>query len=194
MKKLITFSYVCVLISIALSSCGPNASIVKRHYTKGYYVDWGRSKYGSTISKKENTSVRTDSKISLAAVSVKEVGNILPLNTTIPITNKVVSTGRIEHYKALAATAAKQMPNQNISTSQNPSTANEKLLYQAGSEYHGDDEGARAALSLLWIVIIVILILWLIGILAGGFGLGGLVNLLLVIALILLILWLLRVM
>ncbi|HWY38270.1 MAG TPA: DUF5670 family protein [Bacteroidia bacterium] len=38
-----------------------------------------------------------------------------------------------------------------------------------------------------------ILILWAIGFLAGGFGLGGLINLLLLVALILLILWLLRI-
>jgi hypothetical protein len=56
-----------------------------------------------------------------------------------------------------------------------------------------EDSSEHAALSLLWIVILVILILWLIGILAGGLGLGVLINLLLVIALVLLILWLLRI-
>ncbi len=49
------------------------------------------------------------------------------------------------------------------------------------------------ALSLLWIVILVLVILWLLGFITGGFGLGGLIHLLLLIALILLILWLLRI-
>jgi hypothetical protein len=51
----------------------------------------------------------------------------------------------------------------------------------------------EGALSLIWIVILVLLILWALGLLAGGWGLGGLINILLVIALILLILWLLRI-
>jgi hypothetical protein len=51
-----------------------------------------------------------------------------------------------------------------------------------------DDE-----LSLLWIVILVLLIVWAAGLIGGGWGLGGLINILLVIALVLLILWLLRV-
>ena len=49
------------------------------------------------------------------------------------------------------------------------------------------------ALSLLWIIILVLLILWALGWGFGGFGLGGLIHVLAVIALILLILWLLRV-
>ena len=48
-------------------------------------------------------------------------------------------------------------------------------------------------LSLFWIIILVILILWALGLLSGGWGLGGFINILLIIALILLILWLLRV-
>lgn len=50
-------------------------------------------------------------------------------------------------------------------------------------------EPREDGLSLLWIIIVVILILWALG-LIGGYG-GSLIHLLLVIALILLILWLL---
>ncbi len=46
-------------------------------------------------------------------------------------------------------------------------------------------------LSMLWIVIIVLIVLWALGLIAGNFG--GLIHLLLLIALILLILWLLRI-
>ena len=48
----------------------------------------------------------------------------------------------------------------------------------------------EGGMSMLWIVIIIVLILWLLGYLVG---LGSFIHLLLVIALILLILWLLRV-
>jgi hypothetical protein len=54
----------------------------------------------------------------------------------------------------------------------------------------GNGDEAR---SLFWIVILVLLILWALGIISGSFGLGILFNLLLLIALILLILWLLRI-
>ena len=45
-------------------------------------------------------------------------------------------------------------------------------------------------LSLFWVVILIVLVLWALGLLAG---LGGLINILLVIALVLLILWLLEI-
>lgn len=46
-------------------------------------------------------------------------------------------------------------------------------------------------LSLFWIVVVIILIIWVIGAFTGGFGIGGAIHLLLILALILLILWLL---
>ncbi|HEV7229718.1 MAG TPA: lmo0937 family membrane protein [Bacteroidia bacterium] len=54
------------------------------------------------------------------------------------------------------------------------------------------DDAADDARSLLWIIIVLILILWLIGVIAGGFGLGEFIHILLIIALVLFILWLLR--
>jgi hypothetical protein len=51
----------------------------------------------------------------------------------------------------------------------------------------------NAALSLIWIVILVLIILWILGLISGGWGMGAFINVLLVIALILLILWLLRI-
>src|SRR3990167_5281695 len=59
---------------------------------------------------------------------------------------------------------------------------------QSGSAVHDGD-----GLSLFGIIILIILILWLVGAISGGWGLGGLIHILLVIALILLILWLLRI-
>lgn len=57
---------------------------------------------------------------------------------------------------------------------------------------HSDSmKDSSEGLSLFWIVILIILILWAIGFIGGS--IGGLINLLLLVALILLILWLLRV-
>lgn len=51
----------------------------------------------------------------------------------------------------------------------------------------------RSDLSLLWIVIVIVLIIWLVGWSLGGFGLGSFIHILAIIVLILLILWLLKI-
>jgi hypothetical protein len=62
----------------------------------------------------------------------------------------------------------------------------ERMITKPNTTANNDD-----GLSVLWVVVLVLLILWAVGL--WGFNLGGLINILLVIALILLILWLLQV-
>jgi hypothetical protein len=76
-----------------------------------------------------------------------------------------------------------------IDAHQKDPKASWKTLKSLKKEARGSSDDA---LSLLWIVILVVLLLWLLGVIAGGLGLGGLIHILLVIALILLILWLIR--
>jgi hypothetical protein len=66
-----------------------------------------------------------------------------------------------------------------------------KFKKQLKSSLFPSPNPVTSDLSLLWIVIIVLIVLWALGLIAGNFG--GLIHLLLVIALILLILWLLRI-
>lgn len=70
---------------------------------------------------------------------------------------------------------------------QKPIKTIDKLIDSRKLQAGSDDDG----LSLFWIIILIVLILWLLGFISGNFG--GIINLLLIIALILLILWLLKV-
>jgi hypothetical protein len=53
--------------------------------------------------------------------------------------------------------------------------------------------GPSDGYSLLWIIIVVLAVLYLIGLLTGGFGLGPIIHVLIIVAVVLLILWLLKV-
>src|SRR6185312_9721473 len=176
-----------------LSSCSSNVSIVKRHYRGGYYVDYSKKapSVNYVTAKPERKPVVT-SLLSpeLPGIPEQYVATNNQINSTlidVPANKKVP-------FKSKHSVAnAKQLLTQPFAVAKNatPAIQNTPVFAYEGSA--GYDGGERAALSLLWIVIIVILILWLIGIIAGGWGLGGLINLLLIIAIILLVLWLLRI-
>lgn len=199
MKKLTFYSIACLAVGIILSSCQSNLSITKRHYTNGYYVDFGKS--NKSLAENKTPSVPAEVKPVTPVSSVNVIANkpaaqskSKELNeVSIPATNPSGVSKALKIKKTLGSMPFIGTPEAKKSAvSVNENVANQKLATDSVNKI-SDDEPARAALSLLWIVIVVILILWLIGILAGGFGLGGFINLLLVIALILLILWLLRV-
>jgi hypothetical protein len=187
MKKLLTYSTLCIVAGILLSSCSSNVSIAKRHYRSGYYVAYSKKAPAVNYS-----SAKPERKPMLALLPSPELPGIPEqyvsaenqINTTlidVPADKKTPL--KVRH------TIAKQIINQpvTIAKSATQTVTNNVSSYEGNV---GGDRGERAALSLLWIVIIVILILWILGLAAG---VGGFINLLLVIALILLILWLLRI-
>jgi hypothetical protein len=195
MKKLLTIFSICITACILFSSCGSNMSIAKRHYNKGYYIEYAK-RAPTTNPQKAGTKI-AQTKKALPSQTVQNTAKQTTVHKQInqdiqPIPAVVTAGNENRPYKATSKTSSKSTLPQNIASSETPVLQTNQTASDI-SGYHGDGGGERAALSLLWIVIIIILILWLIGILAGGFGLGGLINLLLVIALILLILWLLRV-
>ena len=188
-KNLFTFAITCVIASILFSSC----SITKRHYTNGYYVSHSSGKQTTAskaqepiVQKKTNPSLYSiqnlpqENSVSSEAVqpAVQEKGTITASNKqVVSKTNATrVANTHAKHpmYQSAIAPVKKR----------SSSFANKKV---------SADSLAGDALSLFWIIILILLILWLVAILTGGWGLGGFVYLLLVIALILLILWLLRI-
>ncbi len=183
MKKLIIYPVLCLIAILLMPSCKGRMGITKRHYTKGYYVSHTKTK-NKTIalntSAKSAESEKLNSIRVLSAVSTDNKTEMAPK----PKENAVAS----------ASSVKKENSNQTLTPSykntgmSKPVAEFRKLVLQPRTSA-GDGEG----LSLFWIVILVILLLWAFGFLAGGFGLGGLINILLVVALILLILWLLRV-
>lgn len=194
MKKLLIPFVIFVAAVMTLSSCSnlSKISITKRHYRSGYYVDFG----GNRNIPPAPVSARTERTGKQPASALAKPGNYI--NTTIPApsTHKLPLVQKVkEPLKTLEIVSKKvvpQEPFQKIGTYPNSILNNDRQTMSQAAQYDGE-HGERAALSLLWIVIVVILILWLIGILAGDFGIGPLINILLLIALVLLILWLLRI-
>jgi len=189
MKKIHVPLILFVFAGILFSSCSNSSKLAftKRHYRNGYFVDnIGKIK---TIPAIAGIPAKATQQIITPAITKSE--NPITINVPVIASQKAQLTGSTIN----SASTGKNILIANTYATNNISQGLVLGNKEAISASTGDDGGSseRAALSLLWIVIVVILILWLIGILAGGFGLGGLVNLLLVIALILLILWLLRI-
>jgi len=201
MKKLFIPLTLIALAGILFSSCSNSSKLAfnKRHYRSGVFVD---------AADKNRTINLPAAVIPVPARNpisgIPSTENSTAVNTPIVASQKSVKAQKFTAYQkiqvsndafinATASTKNIFIPNSWAinNADKNFLSANEQILSESNGMGGGASE--RDALSLLWIVIVVILILWLIGIIAGGFGLGGLINLLLVIALILLVLWLLRV-
>jgi hypothetical protein len=197
MKKLLVITSACIIACIFFSSCGTSLSIAKRHYRKGFYVEFAKHNQAPSPVKNAEKKPSPDKRTILSYSVLKPekrivemAGNIIPKPTQVQSIHKTTG-GKPQLYKTVS------MQN-SLLTDKQTNAVTKNIAIQTGpfftqdSEYH-DDGGGRAALSLLWIIIVIILIIWLIGILAGNFGIGPVINVLLIIALILLILWLLRI-
>ena len=188
MKKIIMFSAICALAGILFTSCNSNWSISKRHFNNGYYVDNGKNKHAEVIAidKKERTKGEQDD-FSRSDESIK------------PDTEKV--TGTQQH--AITVVSGKQTPGKTaaekkklnaerpVNTFKNPSQKIKETFSKINQKKNAKEDGE--GLSLFWIIILIILILWVLGVISTGFAIGSIINLLLLAALILLILWLLRI-
>lgn len=196
MKKVFTFSITCLILSILVASCGSSATFTKRRYNKGYYV--------STNFKKHSVETQQDEEESKGQIEINET----PENTVTASNNTENTNSEIrsaEHSDAVnTENESNQESNrveeqkeettkpssiQTLKNNLNPIVKLKTTIADKKSKHPSHSDGD--ALSLLWIVIVVLIILWALGLIAGEFG--GLIHLLLVIALILLILWLLRI-
>jgi hypothetical protein len=202
MKKTIQFSILLMIFGIFLGSCGSSYSLTKRKHNKGYHIS-ANKKY-STSNEKQELAVRQE-------IEVQE---------TIENSNSIEkeeihfqSTERVEHTNTSSeledATTLKQtkhaVQSTDVSTVSEQSSKLEirslilplTILKSINNNFKStankmQRRSSDQGLSLLWIVIIVLLVLWAIGY-GGGISTSGLIHLLLLVALILLILWLLRV-
>jgi uncharacterized membrane protein len=192
MKKLFTLNAIFIVLCLLLSSCSSNISIVKRHYTKGYYIEYAKLAQTVPQNKPERTYER---KAMVSTHTIPGLSKELYVKTDFNEDIKVPDIIPVEKQrknKAITHVTTKLPITQQLTTTNEPVLQSQRTALSQASDY-GEGHSERAALSLLWIIILILLILWLVGLLAGGFGLGGLINVLLVIALVLLILWLLRI-
>lgn len=180
--KLIYFAGV-IIAACLLGACHPGNILLKRHYTSGYY-------YAHAAKKKDTSPVAYGSNTTRGAVSVPQAVDkqLFMAGANEP----AQPVARVDHGLATGKTSfnkSDKKVHRPPVYSLAPVVPNLRLaeMHPAFRPLASDRDG----LSLLWIVILVILILWAVGYL--GFGAGNLINLLLVVALILLILWLLRI-
>lgn len=191
MKNLITSIAICLVTAILLSACSTSGAFTKRRYTRGYYISHQHTKHNPPAhpaaekagpqpvaeAPARNTESVTAPQIAYATQTTQKSGKIA----------RVLSV--IKQKTAANRYAKKSVSAEPVQLSLRESYRSSHATLSAAKPMASDQD----ALSLFWIVILVILILWLLGVLTGGWGLGGLINILLVIALILLILWLLRI-
>jgi hypothetical protein len=193
MKKLFTFSIVCIAASIFFSSCSSSLFVAKRHFNNGYYIAYNKGKAPAHTSIKEKeVQLKTQEPFrSLEGKAGQNSINGYSGQEPVADNNDVVAYNATAHHKSISQKSAKKelMQKMEIVVNQVPQV---KRAIIKTNHMIGTSTDDKDGLSLFWIVILVILILWALGF--WGFGLvSGVINLLLLIALILLILWLLQI-
>jgi cobalamin biosynthesis Mg chelatase CobN len=178
-------------ILIIASSCNNSRgiSITKRHYSKGNYVSVNKKLKSKNHHKNEdqwltNNEVNNETEAKINESTQEE---------TVVEANAAVKVNQPIKEKSNRLTQMINSANQE-KTKEAASNSNDLLKVKKGNKiFQAVKAKANGeARSLFWLVITILLIIWLVALISGGWGLGGLVNILLLIALILFILWLLR--
>jgi hypothetical protein len=190
MKNLLTSISLLIIIIVGFSSC-ETASIMKRHYNKGYYV----SKKHKPSDVKTNPSLSTEQ---APAIEPEVIEKIAQRSENAQETEPaVVVPKKDERFDHSSSKQAKKqlMKEAGVANAFSPKNmitspfSIKKNLKEAVAQ----DDVARDALSLLWILILILLIAYVVGLIFDLFGLGPVFHILGAIVLILLILWLLRI-
>lgn len=199
MKRIYTLITLLLLTGILLPSCG--LTIEKRKHNKGFYVHNNRK---APEAKEHKGVIRPEEPSTLAAT---ETETVIPDQIVSETTEKTAPGALTDKTPAPAVPnevpAAKQknrnaVPHNGIAQHRETKSPIEKMAERNPLKKKLDNQKMKAraadeALSLFWIVILILLILWAVGVISGGWGLGGVIYILLIIALVLLILWLLRI-
>jgi hypothetical protein len=183
MKKLISSALVLFTLLATLSACVSSSKMKNRHYQQWSEISGKTNKTEnqerSTVYIEPNTTLETEllnESISIHEIVTTENDNFNQEESTI---NQTSTNKKESNFR------------KNKVTNADYSLSGLKFKKQLKSSLFPLPNPVTSDLSMLWIVIIVLIVLWALGLIAGNFG--GLIHLLLVIALILLILWLLRI-
>ncbi|MBA3682870.1 MAG: hypothetical protein H0W73_17150 [Bacteroidetes bacterium] len=194
MKNVLRIIILTIITSFIFSSCSNKLSITKRKYNKGYYVSHSHKKH-NVKDQQAPTSVKPEINEAAEAIVVKPKTQITAEDKNAPLLSASVSkpTENSSSVKNSAkTTSAPALNKKHYKVKQLEKLMPSKFYTQEiKNKLSARSDGE--ALSLLWIIIVVVLLLYLLGLLFGGFGLGGAIHVLAVIFLVLLILWLLRI-
>ena len=194
MKSVLKICLISLMSGIIFWSCSSKLSVTKRHYSRGYYVAHTTGKPNTSTKHKKISQVPAKSyRDKNSEVRLDKIENTKEINASSDLIANNNVANRNQSNQTLSNKAEKiYAPALSIKhlTIKTPVQELKRAWLSTKSESaHSDREG----LSLFWLVIVIILILWFFGYIAGWGGTGGLINLLLLVALILLILWLLRI-
>lgn len=196
MKKITNLIVMLTGAIILLSSCGhlSNITVEKRHFNKGYYVDFGSSKSKAGVAdapKEKKQEVTELASIEQSASESTSMESVLDKNGLDQLKNKTSQNSKsvaASHKTTTVKTEdkASELLVLNKASTKISHVKSDKVLKHTvvKSQGHKGDNN-----KLVWTIIIILLIL----LIAGAFVpfLGGLIWLLLVIVLILLLLKLL---
>jgi len=183
MKKIFSSSLALFALLALLSACVGSSKMKNRHYQQ-----W--SEFSDNTNKSENNESTTVYIEPNTALETEILNESISIHTIVPIEN--------DNFNQEESTINQSSTNKKESNFRKNKVINAdyslsdlKFKKQLKSSLFPAPSPVTSDLSLLWIVIIILLVLWALGLISGNFG--GLIHLLLVIALILLILWLLRI-
>lgn len=204
MKNTIILLVAVLSIACILPSCG--TTLVKRQHGAGYYVNKnpGLPNVGSERSDHKHSkprSAKSESTLLETVPASDEQANLVrPANETAAqlVTNDqlavfseetTLKTDRAGNPATNEVRPVKPSLVEWTSTTRLAQKTDLKTSNEQSNSARTNEDG----LSLFGLVILILIILWLVAVLSGGWGLGGLIHVLLIVALILLILWLLRI-
>jgi len=196
MKPFLKLSLLLIVSSLLFNSCTSKLSVTKRHYNKGYYIAHNKGKQTKPDKQNAEGNAKTEKPAPVYTLKVNPERssdlNAKKETHTAPITAQAIPLSESDGNKTSGELKQNQKPSRTALQPFNLITPLQDLhkTYLLEKSHNGDSDSR--GLSLFWVIILVILILWFFGYIAG-WGTGGLINLLLLIALILLILWLLRI-
>lgn len=191
MKKFLEFITICFIASILFSSCRSNLSVTKRLYNDGYYIASSKDKKVMATTKEKELLSKIKKPLYPETKQPKQsTSGVYSDSNDSADQNDMIASNEKMSSKTIAPYILKQVIKQKTKIAETPATHAKNI--KSLTNIIGSDSSKTDGLSLFWIVILILLVLWALGLL-GGIALGGLIHILLVIALVLLILWLLRI-
>lgn len=196
MKKTILLISSCIIAAIIFSSCGTTGvSLTKRHYRSGYNLEISSAQTKTDSKAEKNNEAQT---LNTTAETVNET-TAETIYASIDATNE---NSYVKH-KTFSFNQKEVVPVESGNMG-NVSTKKERkktsLLVAKASHIKGTINRAfKPALAehdlggLIWTLAGILLVLWLVSLLTGGWGLGGFLHIFLVVALILILLRLIHV-
>jgi hypothetical protein len=194
MKKLLFYLSLILIVAFLFTSC--SSTIMKRHYRNGYYVEHKKHKVSPDLLAKNKTVELTQQaftkiKEEMALVNISAENALFQPELISKKNTETSDNNPIVKHAKNTETIAKNNKSDEVTMKKEFKRNN--LRGTANSVKNPDAELVGAALSLMWILILIILAAYIIGLLAiADAASSGWIHILGVIVIVLLILWLLR--